>query len=520
MAWYGTGTVAVTLNSVTVTGTGTQFSANVRVGDAFKGPDGRWYEVTNVASATVISISPAYAGTTATTQAYTIAPIQGYVKESADQLRSITNQYGATLALFGNAANITTLRTNIQAAKSGANSDITSITGLTTALAVSQGGTGGNTQAAARTGLGLGTAATSATSVAQVIDAASMNLPSADLTRLAEAVYAARVNFGFYTGGTTTLNIDTLPNGWVGLVSSTASGTKPPLTGTNWWIETQATYTGGSALQTACRYHGAATTGLVTEIAFRIRNQPGTAWSPWTKVLGTDDAVSSNSDVTAGKLLTVGYQGLGANTCPSVADLNLTSNVNGWTWLTSGSLNSPSGYASGSNLFTMAASAAEGFQILSARNTNGRFAVRRRVSSTWGNWIEPYMPWNVVGTVSGTSTNVTGSVIERGSNAQGDYVKFADGTMICWGSYTSGVLGITGALVGGYASAVSTFAFPATFSAVPFLNATPTHLTCFGVINASTTTATQGAVQFLAVTSQSTAIARRCNWVATGRWAA
>jgi len=36
-------------------------------------------------------------------------------------------------------------RTNLGAAGSGANSDITSITGLTTALAVSQGGTGSTT---------------------------------------------------------------------------------------------------------------------------------------------------------------------------------------------------------------------------------------------------------------------------------------------------------------------------------------------------------------------------------------
>ena len=39
-------------------------------------------------------------------------------------------------------ANATTSRTNLIAAKSGANSDITSITGLTTALSVGQGGTG------------------------------------------------------------------------------------------------------------------------------------------------------------------------------------------------------------------------------------------------------------------------------------------------------------------------------------------------------------------------------------------
>lgn len=98
MPWYSTGTVAVTANSATVTGTGTAFSANARVGDAFRGPDGRWYEITNIASATVLSIRPNYQGTTASGQAYTIAPMQGYVKESADRLRQLVDQFGAQLA--------------------------------------------------------------------------------------------------------------------------------------------------------------------------------------------------------------------------------------------------------------------------------------------------------------------------------------------------------------------------------------------------------------------------------------
>lgn len=96
--WYSAGTVAVTANSATVTGTGTAFSANARVGDAFRGPDGRWYAVTNIASASVISISPAYQGETATGQTYAIAPIQGYVKESADRLRQLVDQFGSQLA--------------------------------------------------------------------------------------------------------------------------------------------------------------------------------------------------------------------------------------------------------------------------------------------------------------------------------------------------------------------------------------------------------------------------------------
>lgn len=98
MPWYNQGTVDVTANSDTVTGTGTAFSANARVGDAFRGPDGRWYEITNIASATVLSIRPNYQGTTASGQAYAIAPMQGYVKESADRLRQLVDQYGSQLA--------------------------------------------------------------------------------------------------------------------------------------------------------------------------------------------------------------------------------------------------------------------------------------------------------------------------------------------------------------------------------------------------------------------------------------
>ncbi|WP_167523271.1 tail fiber domain-containing protein [Pseudomonas denitrificans (nom. rej.)] len=101
MPWYSTGTVAVTNNSPTVTGTGTTFSANARVGDAFRGPDGLWYEVTNVASATVISIKPNYQGANSAAGSYAIAPMQGYVKDSADALRGFVNQYGAALAGLG-----------------------------------------------------------------------------------------------------------------------------------------------------------------------------------------------------------------------------------------------------------------------------------------------------------------------------------------------------------------------------------------------------------------------------------
>lgn len=98
MTWYKTGTVAVTPGSNAVIGTGTSFIANSRVGDAFRGPDGEWYEVTNIASDTALSIAPNYQGPTAGAGVYALAPMQGYVKDSADALRAATGVIASGVA--------------------------------------------------------------------------------------------------------------------------------------------------------------------------------------------------------------------------------------------------------------------------------------------------------------------------------------------------------------------------------------------------------------------------------------
>lgn len=217
MTWYKTGTVSVTQGSNAVIGTGTSFIANSRVGDAFRGPDGGWYEVTNIASNTALSISPPYGDPSA----YALAPLQGYVKDSADALRAATSVIASGVAdmqeqvtaateaaatavqaeaVAVSKADIATAAADLSSqnkestsqdaasagqaalraeaardavvgseeaaaasaqaaaesaeeaemvtrgkAASGANSDITSLSGLTTALSVEQGGTGSTT---------------------------------------------------------------------------------------------------------------------------------------------------------------------------------------------------------------------------------------------------------------------------------------------------------------------------------------------------------------------------------------
>jgi hypothetical protein len=75
---------------------------------------------------------------------------------------------------------------------------------------------------------------------------------------------------------------------------------------------------------------------------------------------------------------------------------------------------------------------------------------------------------NILGTVSQVGGVPTGAVIERGTNANGTYVKFADGTLICYGShsFTCPSLGPHGSLHIA-ASYVSPGLFPIAFLSTP-----------------------------------------------------
>jgi hypothetical protein len=73
-----------------------------------------------------------------------------------------------------------------------------------------------------------------------------------------------------------------------------------------------------------------------------------------------------------------------------------------------------------------------GFNILTAANDTAEFQ-----SLGSGNWLclrynlSSVKPGPVIGTVSQSGGAVTGSIIESGSNANGLYTKYADGTLIC-----------------------------------------------------------------------------------------
>ena len=59
----------------------------------------------------------------------------------------------------------------------------------------------------------------------------------------------------------------------------------------------------------------------------------------------------------------------------------------------------------------------------------------RQISSSGGvgDWVNFFHTRNIVGTVSEAGGHPTGAVIERGITANGEFVRHADGTQVCWG---------------------------------------------------------------------------------------
>jgi len=173
---YTTGTIAISGN--TLTGTGTNFTAAgslIRNGCtviAMTSPV-QVFQITAIGSATSLTVTPAAnpaipAGTKysillsdslsvdglAQDIAETFTMYQRYMSGFADVMNGTTD---VTITINGVAVTVPGQKS---LAKKGANSDITSLSGLTTALSISQGGTGATNAAGARTNLGLGNSAT------------------------------------------------------------------------------------------------------------------------------------------------------------------------------------------------------------------------------------------------------------------------------------------------------------------------------------------------------------------------
>lgn len=173
---YTTGTIAG--NGSTITGTGTNFTAAgslIRVGCtliAFTNPV-QVLQLTAITSATELSVTPAISPAIAAGTKYAILlsdslSVDGLAQDIAETFGMYQKYMGGFADVMNGAGDVTITINGASVsvpgqkslAKKGANSDITSLSGLTTPLSMAQGGLGAKDAPGGRAALQLGNSAT------------------------------------------------------------------------------------------------------------------------------------------------------------------------------------------------------------------------------------------------------------------------------------------------------------------------------------------------------------------------
>ena len=126
-----------------------------------------------------------------------------------------------------------------------------------------------------------------------------------------------------------------------------------------------------------------------------------------------------------------------------------------------------------------------------------------------------YNQRNILGAVSQSDGVPTGAIIERGSNANGEFVRYADGTQICTTSpLSSSIEEVTGNV---FASNLLTFTCPIDFvnsNYKVFVNMDTTTANVWGSSRASSSSSIQARI-FRSTSAESLFSASCC---AIGRW--
>lgn len=236
--------------------------------------------------------------------------------------------------------------------------------------------------------------------------------------------------------------------------------------------KTEAADTASVMFQTG--WTGHAEMGLTGDNDFSIKISPdGAAWTSALRFDGQSGRASGAAvqadatDTTEGRLMRVGAFGLGGSVIEFSGDIDDPAQL-------------PTGFyriigdATGDkpvpafNLICIRRGGgtphAHTVQIALMDDTNKQYQ-RSWNGTAWTPWAEAYSSANLVGTASQTGGVPTGAVIERGSNANGEYVRFGDGTQICWAPLASS------------SSGAVTWMYPSAFSVVPRVIATANSLT-------------------------------------------
>lgn len=223
----------------------------------------------------------------------------------------------------------------------------------------------------------------------------------------------------------------------------------------------------------------------------------------------------SAQDGAAGKVLLAGAFGLGAASAPLIANLDATTTLAGtWRTVDVGTTGTwpPVAINAATRLGVLTVTRPDAATILQRwlQSDTATEWTRRNAGAGWGLWSRS-LP--VTGTVAMTAGQPTGAVIQRGSSATGDFVRFADGTQICTFALPIGPMNVaTGAIFQG-ATNVS-WTFPAAFAAAPAVSGMTASTGAW--VTAAAPSLTSVVLRGCAAVTQATAVS--ASLMAIGRW--
>lgn len=382
MAWPKAGTVAVTNGSNIVAGTGTSFFAAAQAGWGFVGPDGRVYEVASVQSGTELSLATPYQGATAGGQFYSLFP---------------------TMSLaHGLVASVQALIANFQGVADGPGA------GKFSGDVVRQGDE--DTGVSWPEGNAIALKAAGDLQLILKDGAASGEAVQVSPTDVTFGKLLTAGAFGFGAQGAPVPNgsfDNIVAAGSYYLTSAVlAASTLPPgHTFSSGSCLIQFQYNADNAAQILVAHHSG-------KMFTRIKD--GGVWQNWREILDSGNKQQNAFDRFSGALLILGAFGLGGSG-DTITDY---SSIPGFSQFVSGGGANvtadapPNGGAYKPGIVCYRSSSSRSSVLMFT--TNG-IAVRNYTDGVPDDdWIELSPP-------------------ERGSNANGEYVRFADGTQICWG---------------------------------------------------------------------------------------
>jgi hypothetical protein len=196
-------------------------------------------------------------------------------------------------------------------------------------------------------------------------------------------------------------------------------------------------------------FSGRAEMGLAGEDDYSFKVSPdGAAWLTALRILAATGRVQlplgvtvnglidgtavtqSETDATGGRLLKVGDFGMGASLQPYLADLN-AADRGGIYGYSDTSANVPP-FPFGTVIHAQRLTNRKGqIAVAAGAVAQRRMFFRAQNGDGWETWNEVFHKLNIVGAVSQASGVPTGAIIERGANANGTFIRFADGTQIC-----------------------------------------------------------------------------------------